>query len=420
MRQLWSRIGEAVVAGCFVYASISFNQSGAHRFFASCLLLPAKIVPLLPDMDNASFGVAPPRVLIVRVGAMGDVLHGMPAVAALRAAMPKAFIAWAIEPRWAPLLRVSNDAEAGSVAMPLVDCVHLVPAKAWSKAPLSLVTGKSIAGLRRELRDGRYDIAVDLQGTIRSSVIAKMTGAARVIGNDRPREGAARWLFSERVPTQTPHVVEQAAELLSHALGNWLVPAVAPLPIDADAEDWCDGVVPPQRERTVFLAPTAGWGAKQWPVERYGAIAQALNYRGCRVLVNAAPGGDAVADAVVAASGGTAEAVPSTLPQMIAVLRRVALVIAGDSGPLHLAAALNVPVVALFGPTDPARNGPWGTEARVLRHALSVTNHRRHAAVEAGLAQITADEVLAAALEMLGYAGSADLPAGGADARADG
>ena len=342
------------------------------------------------------------RVLVVRVGAMGDVLHGMPAVAALRAACPDAHIAWAIEPRWASLLQTSRDAVAGTAAMPLVDHVHLVPAKEWSKAPLSMTTAHSIASLRRTLRAEPYDIAIDLQGTIRSSVIAWMSRAPHVVGSASPREHLARMLYTERVALTTPHVVQQAAEIVSEVIHRTVAPAPVVLPVDPEAEQWCNVALRGDTRSTVFLAPTAGWGAKQWPAERYGLLAKALTERGYRVLVNAAPADtDAVAAAVIASSENTATAMSCTLPQLTALLRRVSLVIAGDSGPLHLAAALRVPVVALFGPTDPARNGPWDTPARVLRHANSVTNHRRHAVTESGLAQITVDEVLAAANDLL-------------------
>jgi heptosyltransferase-1 len=356
---------------------------------------------LLTVSNKPPVNTADPRILIVRVGAMGDVLHGMPAVAALRDALPNAHIAWAIEPRWAPLLQVSQQSIARTAAMPLVDRVHLVPAKQWSTKPFSIATLQSIATLRSELRAEHYDIAIDLQGTIRSSVIARMGGAPRVIGSDNPREAAARWLYNERVALTTNHVVEHAVQLVSHAIGVPRWPFPVPLPVDPDSERWANTILTPLQQ-TVVLAPTAGWGAKQWLAERFGALAHALTQRGYRVLVNAAlEGTDSVADQVVAASGRTATAVPCTLPQLIALLRGSRLLIAGDSGPLHLAAALGIAVVALFGPTDPQRNGPWIAASRVLRHPSSITDHHRHAQVDSGLAQITVDEVESAAVQLL-------------------
>jgi heptosyltransferase-1 len=343
------------------------------------------------------------RILIVRVGAMGDVLHAMPAVAALRAAVPHAEIGWAIEPKWSPLLRASEDALPSSPAMPLVDRVHLVPTKEWSKKPFSLATLRSVLALRRELRAQHYDIAIDLQGSIRSSVIARMSGARRVVGSATTRESQARWLYSQSVGLQRAHVVEQAAEIVSAVLGSPLKSVSAALPVDPAADQWCDALL---RARSagplVVLAPTAGWGAKEWPAVRYGAVAKVLAARGCTVLVNASPFGvDAVANLVVACSSGAASAAPCTLPQLTALLRHASLLIAGDSGPLHLAGALGVPVVSIFGPTDPVRTGPWGSPSRVLRHPTSMTDHRRHLEPEVGMLQISVGQVVAAAESLL-------------------
>ena len=154
------------------------------------------------------------------------------------------------------------------------------------------------------------------------------------------------------------------------------------------------------------MAPSAGWGAKQWPPERFGAVAAGLALHGYVSLVNASSDEDATAAKVAATSGGAAQVVACNIPQLIALLRRAALLIGGDSGPLHLAAALGRPVVGLYGPTDPARNGPYATASRVLRHASSTRDHHRREQVEAGLLQIFPEEVVRAALDLLQPAGS--------------
>jgi len=340
----------------------------------------------------------PLRVLIVRVGAMGDVLHAMPAVTALRERHPEWFIGWAVEPRWLPLLQASS-------AMPLIDRAYLAATRAWKRRPLSRETLREISSLRRELRGERFDLCVDMQGSIRSAVIGRMAGATRFAGPAAPREAPARWFYGQRVQVGASHVIEQGCELLGAAVGEVLRPAAVSLPVDEFAEASCRALlarVLPGQERFVLLAPTAGWGAKQWPAERYGAVAAALGRAGYRVLVNASSMEDASAAAVVRASGGAAAALPCSMAEMIALVRRASLVIAGDTGPLHLAAALGRPVVGLYGPTDPARNGPYGTRSRVLRHAVSVTDHSRRASTEEGLMHITVDGVVAAALELLG------------------
>lgn len=348
----------------------------------------------------------PPRVLIVRMGAMGDVLHAMPAVTALRERHPEWLIGWVIEPRWLPLLQAGDGAVRGT-AMPLVDRTYLAAARDWKRRPLSRETLGDIARLRLELRAerfGRFDLCVDMQGLIRTAVIGRLAGARRFVGRAMPREGPARWLYGQRVGVTAPHVIEQGCELLGAAVGEVLQPAAVKLPVDEAAETACEGMLAqalPEGGPFVLLAPTAGWGAKEWPSERYGAVAAMLGRAGFRVLVNAPSHEDATARAVVAASGGAARVAPCTMAELIALVRRAALVIAGDTGPLHLAAALGRPVVGLYGPTDPARTGPYATQSLVLRHAVSQTNHARHTATEEGLMQITVDEVVEAALELL-------------------
>lgn len=333
------------------------------------------------------------------MGAMGDVLHAMPAVTALRELRPDIFIGWVIEPRWLPLLR-TGDADRRGAGMPLVDRTYLAAAREWKRRPFSRATLTSIAALRRELRAGDFDLCVDMQGLIRTAVVGRMAGAARFAGRARPREAPARWLYGQRVNTTAAHVIEQGCELLGAAVSETLRPATVRLPEDGAAEASLrlklagDGPF-------VLLAPTAGWGAKEWPAERYGAVAAEVARAGFRVLVNASSSEDPTALAVVRASGGAAVAMPCTMTELIALVRRSALVIAGDTGPLHLAAAFGRPVVGLYGPTDPARTGPYGTRSRVLRHVESQTDHSRHASTEAGLMQITVDEVADAALELL-------------------
>ena len=370
--------------------------------------------------DNTAIrgGDRPLRVLIVRIGAMGDVLHAMPAVAALRELHPEWFIGWAIEPGWSELLQACADFEqmscgAGrSERMPLVDQWHQVPAKAWRERPFGVSTVLDINAMRRELLMWDYDVCVDMQGSLKSAIVGRMAAARVFAGPTEPRERQARWFYKQQVSTIAPHVVEQGCELLGGALEEILRPAKVVLPVDAEAEAWCDRLLIQtlghglgHGERFAFIAPTAGWGAKQWPAERYGAVVAELGRAGYRSLVNEVLG-DRTADEVIATSEGFATLVPCSIGQMIALVRRAGVVIAGDTGPLHLAAALGRPVVGLYGPTDPARNGPYrtfGTEARarVLRHKSSTRDHSRRSETEAGLMQITTDEVVEAALALL-------------------
>jgi heptosyltransferase-1 len=349
------------------------------------------------------------RLLVVRLGAMGDILHALPAVTALRQAHPAWVIDWVVEPRWRALLAAesgpANEADRTpsmpSACQPLVDRLHLAPTKEWRKAPFSRRTLDEIRALRTDLRACDYDAVIDLQGAIRSAVVARLAGCRRLIGEAEPRERAACWLFSEQVPTQGAHVIEQDVELVSAIAGDELTPVAPWLPADPAAEAWANELLGSASRPVALINPGAGWGAKRWPAERYGAVAQGLLDRGLRVLVNAGPGEEPLAEAIARQTGGAATPVTCTLDQLIALTRRVSLAIAGDTGPLHLACALGRPVVGIYGPTDPSRNGPFGTRFKVLRSPESRRDHTRNQAPEAGLLTIQPKDVLQAAGELL-------------------
>lgn len=348
------------------------------------------------------------RLLVVRLGAMGDILHALPAVTALRIAHPQWIIDWVVEPLWSPLFAAEGSAgrDTGSepAMQPVVDRLHIASSKQWRKNPFASKTCSEINALRRTIKEQHYDAVVDLQGALRSAVIGRMAGSRRFIGESRPREWAARWLFTERIDTHAAHVIEQDMELASAAAGDALTPVQPWLPVDPAAEAWADEMF--SGSPAVLINPGAGWGAKRWPVERYAHVARALLNRGFQVLVNAGPGEVCLADTIVKKTGGGATPLLCSVEQLIAITRRVSLAIAGDTGPLHLACALGRPVVGIYGPTDPSRNGPYGTRFKVLRSPESRRDHTRHEAPEAGLLTISPEDVLQAAEELL-YSGSA-------------
>ncbi len=336
---------------------------------------------------------------------MGDILHALPAVTALRKMHPAWVIDWVVEPKWQALLSAEGTAEGSgplNAARPVVDRLRFAATKQWRKAPFSSKTLHEIKALRSSLRDAEYDIVLDLQGSLRSAVIGSLTGSHRRIGEAAPREAAARWFFTETVVTTGAHVIEQDVELASAIAGDELQTLRPWLPIDPAAEVWADTVLPPgSSEPAVLINPGAGWGAKRWPVERYAAVAQGLVAQGCRAVVNAGPGELPLAETIVRAAGGSAVALTPSLGELIALTRRVSLAIAGDTGPLHLACALGRPVVGIYGPTDPSRNGPFGAAFKVLRSPQSRRDHTRYATPEAGLLTISPEEVLRAAGQLL-------------------
>jgi heptosyltransferase-1 len=349
------------------------------------------------------------RVLIVRLSAMGDVIHTLPAVHLLRRAFPHAFIGWLIEERWAELLCAPGSSRRGprSSLRPLVDEVHTVNLKAWGKSPFSIATLQRAATVWNDVRDARYDAVVDLQGAIRSAVLARLSGARAVYGAAEPRESPASLWYTRKVVTRGRHVIEQNLSVAEALVGSEMRhPAedvTCDLPHDPVTEARIEEELAQLHVRDfAILNPGAGWGAKRWPAERYGEVARRLAEVGICPLVNYGPGEEDLFRAVLAASGGRARPMQGSVTELIALTRRARIFIGGDTGPLHLAAALRVPVVAIFGPTDPARNGPHGTRSVVLRSAESVTSHARRADPDEGLLAIGSDEVFTAANRLLG------------------
>jgi heptosyltransferase-1 len=383
------------------------------------------------------------RILIVRLGSMGDVFHALPAVVELRNAFPEAHIGWAIERRWTPLLVAEETPLSGptSPQRPLVDGVHVVNTLAWRKAPFSDETWSEVLNRFREIRAQHYDIAIDFQGSMKSAAVALLSGASTRIGFAQPREKPASMFYTSPVRTAACHVIDQNLSLISilrpeefkRQQSSVAIPlrppaAVNVFPCDPAAESnlWrrLNAVAP--TARFAILNPGAGWGAKQWPASRYGEVARALHDDGVTSLVNYSPTEEPLAREVEAASGGAARAVFCTLSELIELTRRAALFIGGDTGPMHLANTLGIPVVALFGPTDPARTGPypprqpegghyprqseirnhkseifaWGRSI-VLRHPSSRTDRRHRPNPDPGLLAISAEDVISAARTLL-------------------
>jgi heptosyltransferase-1 len=338
---------------------------------------------------------------------MGDIIHAMPAVAGLRAQFPDSFIAWAVEERWLPLLSSKAPTRAAensgvSPEQPLVHTLYPVRMRRWRNSPFSRATREDMRTLRAELREAKYDHAIDLQGAIRSALLARGTRARVIAGALHPRELAARWWYNVKAHTPAEHVIDQAAEVVSAAVGRKIDPAAVPFPQRANDERWADELLRSSSRQFAIINPGAGWGAKCWPAERYAEVASALGKQGIFSLVNAGPGERELAQAVCAGSEQTCKTIECSLGQLIALARRAALFIGGDTGPMHLASALNVPVVAIFGPTDPGRNGPYGGRFVVLRSAESKRDHSRRSEPEKGLLTITVQQVIDAAFALLG------------------
>jgi heptosyltransferase-1 len=301
------------------------------------------------------------RILVVRLGAMGDVIHTLPAVAALKQNHPNAQLVWLVEPQWMALLEGN----------PYVDRVITVQRKSF----------RELFATWRELRALGCDFAVDFQGLIKSAVPAAVAAPGRVYGfhESQLRERAAGMFYSRKIASESPHVVDRNLELaLASGRGAESGERVFPLP------QACAGGELPQGD-FVLACPLAGWRSKQWPMEFYEALAKRLKQElGVPLVLNGPP----------------ESALPhrSGLPGLIYATRRAAAVVGVDSGPMHLAAALGKPGVAIFGPTDPTRNGPYGNSMQVLRAPGATTTYKRGSEIDESMRQVTPDQVFASLL----------------------
>lgn len=298
------------------------------------------------------------RILVIRLGAMGDIVHTLPAVASLKHSMAHSEVTWVVESKWRALLEDN----------PYVD-------------RLILFDRATVAGLRnawRELRGKRFDLAVDFQGLIKSALVAACARPEQLYGFDAvsARESPAAWFYSNRVHSTSAHRVDKYLDLAA-AAGVTNPLKVFPIPKGRPG-----GQLP--KGEFVLASPFAGWGSKQWPLEFYGQLGARLRREyGIPLVVN----------------GSEEIGVPETEPHvsgiagLIDATRRAAAVVGVDSGPLHIAAALGKPGVAIYGPTDPAATGPYGKTFTILRNPAAATTYKRGAEPDANMRAIAPDRV---------------------------
>jgi heptosyltransferase-1 len=308
--------------------------------------------------------------LIVRLGALGDLVHALPAVAALRATWPDARIDWLVDARYRSFLAFVTG----------VDGVVIVGAKSTAEANRP----ESKMAVVRRLRRARYDCAIDLQGLVKSAAFARLSGAREAVGFASPqlRERLAGLLYSRQVTADNGgHVIRKNLSLVE-ALGATVGPAMFPLNVPASPRV-AEGralMGLSAGARFAMLIPGAGWPNKQWPAERFGEVAVHLRDRHrLPSLVLWGPGDRLLADRVCAASAGAAVAAPPTsIGDLLALAKEATIVVGGDTGPMQLAAAVGTPLVGVFGPTNPARNGPWAVDDRsVSRFEACECHHKR-------------------------------------------
>jgi lipopolysaccharide heptosyltransferase I len=328
--------------------------------------------------------------LIIRLGSLGDVVHGIPTAAALRQHFPEARLDWMVDPRYVELLELVEGID------------HCIPFD-----PRDLVRSAHAWSVLGDLRRTHYDAVIDLQGLFKSAVLARLAGGERTIGFPPAhlREPPARVFYTDTPdPGAATHVIQKGLGLL-RALAVTATAVRFPLRIpqsairaQIEAEFGSKGYV--------LLNPGAAWPNKRWPAARFGAVASAIHHEhGVRSVVMWGPGEEPLAARVMAASAGAAEVAPPTaIADIVAIARGARLMVSGDTGPLHVAGAVGTPLVALFGPTQPERNGPWAPGDVTLSRAAacSCLYERRCSRAEPCIDDITVDEVVQAVRRRLG------------------
>jgi len=328
------------------------------------------------------------RFLIVRLGALGDVVHAIPVAAALRQRFPGAQIDWLVDPRYVELVQMVRGVDR---AVP-IDL----------RAPLAAWT--TVGALRRR----RYHAAIDLQGLVKSAALARVAGAVWTIGFAAAhlREPLARKFYTAHVdPGASGHIIRRNLALLE-PLGIRSDRLAFPLTVEPTIA--ADAAIAAVGGPFALINPGAAWPNKRWPAERFGAVARALlEGDGLGSLVLWGPGEERLAEDIVAQANGAATLAPPTaIADIVPLAARARLVISGDTGPLHLAAAVGAPIVGVYGPTDPARNGPWLTNDVCVSRYEACQCHYKRSCTQAArcIDDIAVEAVVAAARRRLSTA----------------
>ncbi len=322
-----------------------------------------------------------PRFLVVRLGSLGDIVHAFPAVSGLRTSFPNAEIIWLTHPKWEFLVKTSG----------LATEVWTVDTRNWS----------NVRSILARIRRHRFGTAIDYQGLWKSAAIPFLARILRRIGfsSETIREAGVPILYTDRVKVSAErHIADQNAELSARA-GARVSAGDVKLRVPEDDEQVVRArIAQDGTEEYVVLSPGGGWRSKCWPAERYGVLAEKLLEQfGLRSVINVGPEEEDLAVKVMRAAGNSHPIqFTGSLGQLMALLKNASAVVAGDTGPLHLADALGTSVVAIFGPTDPARNGPYRRSGVVLRWEGAATTYKREAEPDESLLHISVDEVMSA------------------------
>jgi heptosyltransferase I len=341
---------------------------------------------------------ASPRILIIRLSSLGDILHTLPAFADLQAAYPEARFDWLVAKKCAFLLS----------AVPGIQTLHVLDTNGLLQLPPSTSAWHSIIDLVRKLRAAHYDYAIDFQGLLKTAFLGAASRSTTRLGFSRElvRERPAHWLYHKTLarPQTQAHVIA-LNRMLAELAGARPAPSRSEFHIPEADQDSVDSLLREKHlDRFIVINPGGGWPTKRWAPERYGALAKRIRAElGLRAVVTTGPGEEMLYHTIAHNCEDAAPLhVPVTFLQLLPLLRKALLVIGGDTGPFHLACALGVPVVGIFGPTSPVRNGPWREGDESVMHLLPCSAcHARACSAGNECMDIQVEEVFAAVVRRL-------------------
>lgn len=339
----------------------------------------------------------PQKILIIRLSSLGDIIHALPAFRSLRESFPDAGIDWLVEERTKLVL----------TAVPGLNRVIAIDTLAPRRKTFSRSSWSGILSAVRTMRETRYDLSIDFQGLLKTGLLSLLSGARRRIGfgHGLVWEKPAHWFYSETVDRAgtASHVVA-LNHLLADAAGARPVYGPVELKVPEDITRAVERRLEQQNLRNfAIINPGGGWPTKRWALHRYGELADRMaSQLGMGIAVTTGPGEESLFEGISAACSITLPHFQVPFLGLVPLVKHARLFISGDTGPFHLACALGVPVVGIFGPTSPARNGPWSTRDAALVHPLPCSFcHGRTCPTANECMDISVDEVYAAVLRRL-------------------
>lgn len=308
-------------------------------------------------MNKISIKKIPKKILVIKPSSLGDIIHSLPFLHVMRDAFPKAEIHWLI----------AKGLEGLIESHPMINRLWVINKDHWKNFKRIGETASEIKNLFKDLKDERYDMAIDLQGLLRSGLLTYATKAPVRIGFKEAREGSTLFYTHKIEGGKEIHAVDRYLKIAS-SIGCKTEDVLFPMPL-IEESDYVKTLKKDAGEYAVIV-PGARWKTKIWPAERFGQLAAMLNIRSLLI------GGQAdidLADKVKTLSSGIAWSLAgkTDLNDLISLIRGARYVITNDTGPMHIAAALKIPVIAIFGPTNPVRTGPYGKNNIIVTAGVS-------------------------------------------------